>query len=52
MLSWVRHALTEKFDSNNIYNDEIGVIHLDDLNRKYKLDLGFVVINDEEPMIW
>lgn len=42
----------KKFGSTNIYNDEIGVIHLDDLNRKYKLDLGFVVINDEEPMIW
>lgn len=41
-----------KFGSANIYNEEIGIINLDDLDRKYKLDLGFIASNDEEPMVW
>lgn len=42
----------KKFGSANLYNDEIGVIYSSDLNRKYKSDLGFISLNDEEPMIW
>ena len=42
----------KKFGSANLFNDEIGVVYFDDLNRKYKLDLGFVSIENEEPMIW
>lgn len=42
----------KKFGSANLYNDEIGVIYPSDLNRKYKSDLGFISLNDEEPMIW
>lgn len=41
-----------KFGSANIYNEEIGIINLDDLDRKYELDFGFIASNDEEPMVW
>ena len=41
-----------KFGSANLYNDEIGVIYPYDLDRKYKSDLGFIFIDNEEPMIW
>jgi len=42
----------KKFGSTNLYNDEIGVIYPYDLDRKYKSDLGFIIIDNEEPMIW
>lgn len=42
----------KKFGSTNLYNDEIGVIYPYDLNRKYQPDLGFIVFDNEEPMIW
>lgn len=42
----------KKFGSTNLYNDEIGVIHDYDLNRKYKSDLGFVASDSEDPMIF
>ena len=41
-----------KFGSANIYCDEIGIINKEDLERKYKRDLGFIFTEDEEPMIW
>ena len=41
-----------KFGSANLFNDEIGVIYYDDLDRKYDLDVGFIGKDDEEPMIW
>ena len=42
----------KKFGSANLYNDEIGVIYPYDLDRKYKPDLGFIYVGDEDPMIW
>ncbi|MDO5824552.1 CRISPR-associated helicase Cas3' [Methanobrevibacter sp.] len=42
----------KKFGSTNLYNDEIGVIYPSDLNRKYESDLGFISLENEEPMIW
>lgn len=42
----------KKFGSTNLFNDEIGVIYHYDLERKYQADLGFIVMDDEEPMIW
>ena len=42
----------KKFGSTNLYNDEIGVVFLNDLNRKYKSDLGFIFGEDEGPMIF
>lgn len=42
----------KKFGSTNLFNDEIGVIFKDDLNRKYSLDLGFIDEDEEGPMIW
>lgn len=41
-----------KIGSINFYNDEIGVIYLKDLKHKYSLDMGFVISDDEEPLIW
>ena len=42
----------KQFGSTNIFNDEIGVIYSEDLDRKYKIDLGFIGSDDEEPLIW
>ena len=42
----------KQFGSTNIFNDEIGVIFPKDLDRKYKIDLGFIGSDDEEPLIW
>lgn len=42
----------KKFGSANLYNDEIGIVFLEDLDSKYKLDLGFIFSENEEPMIW
>jgi len=42
----------KKFGATNIFNDEIGVICPDDLNFKYSLDVGFIISENEEPMIW
>lgn len=41
-----------KLGSANLYNDEIGVIYLEDLERKYLIDVGFISDGDEPPMIW
>lgn len=41
-----------KIGSTNIFNDEICVICPDDLNLKYSLDTGFIISDDEDPMIW
>lgn len=41
-----------KFGAANIFNDEIGVIYLNDLKFKYSLDIGFISSDDEGPMIW
>ena len=40
------------FGAANIINDEIGVIFPDDLNFKYSFDVGFIISEKEEPMIW
>lgn len=42
----------KKLGVANLFNDEIGVIYPDDLNFKYSLDVGFIVSDNEEPMIW
>lgn len=42
----------KKMGSVNFFNDEIGVIYLDDLKHKYSLDVGFIIAADEEPLIW
>ena len=41
-----------KLGSTNIFNDEIGVVYQNELNRKYNLDMGFINGEDEPPMIW
>ena len=41
-----------KIGSTNIFNDEIYVISPEDLNLKYSLDTGFIISDDEDPMIW
>ena len=41
-----------KIGSTNIFNDEICVICPEDLNLKYSLDTGFIISDDEDPMIW
>lgn len=41
----------KKLGSTNIYNKEIGVVYLDELNRKYDLDLGFIYGDDEDAFI-
>ena len=42
----------KKFGATNLFNDEIGVIYPDDLNLKYSLDVGFIISDNEDPMIW
>ena len=41
-----------KFGATNIFNDEIGVIYPEDLNFKYSLEVGFIISDNEDPMIW
>ena len=42
----------KKLGATNIFNDEIGVICPADLNFKYSMDVGFIISENEEPMIW
>lgn len=41
-----------KIGSTNIFNDEICVICPGNLNHKYSFDTGFIMSDDEDPMIW
>ena len=41
----------KKIGSVNIFNDEIGVIYLDEINRKYNVDLGFIYGDNEDIFI-
>ena len=41
-----------KLGSVNFYNEEIMVIYPSDLKHKYSLDVGFIISDDEEPLIW
>ena len=42
----------KKLGAINLFNEEIGVIYPDDLNFKYSLDVGFIISDNEEPMVW
>lgn len=42
----------KKLGAANLFNDEIGVIYLEDLKHKYSFDVGFIYGDNEEPLIW